>query len=97
MDDFDEIKVCVGYRLDGEIIDDIPGGISALERCIPIYESHPGWDKPTAGISDIKDLPSNARAYIGRLEELINCPVGIISTGPHRDETIMTKSIIQDF
>ena len=97
LDDFDEIKVCVGYRLDGEIIDDIPGGISALERCIPIYESHPGWDKPTAGLSDIKDLPSNARSYIGRLEELINCPVGIISTGPHRDETIMTKSVIQDF
>jgi len=97
LDEFDEIKVCVGYRLDGDIVDDIPGGISALERCEPVYEILPGWDEPTAGVSDINQLSSNARSYISRLEELINCPVGIISTGPHRDQTIMTKGSIQDF
>ena len=53
-----------------------------------------GWDKPTAGISDISKLPREARAYVSRLEELINCPVDIISTGPHRDQTIMLKSVI---
>jgi adenylosuccinate synthase len=94
LDTLDEIKVCVGYDLEGEILDELPGGIYALENCVPIYETLSGWDKPTEGISDITQLDPKARAYVDRIEELINCPISIISTGPHRDQTIMPESII---
>jgi adenylosuccinate synthase len=94
LDGFESLKVCSGYELDGEILDELPGGSAALERCEPVYETLSGWDKPTAGISDISRLPREARAYVSRLEELINCSVDIISTGPHRDQTIMPKSVI---
>ncbi len=94
LDGFDSLKVCTGYNLNGDILDELPGGSSALDRCRPIYETLPGWDRPTAGLSDIGELPKEARAYVERLEKLINCPVDIISTGPHRDQTIMPKSVI---
>jgi adenylosuccinate synthase len=94
LDGFKTLKVCTGYKLDGDIIDEIPGGSAAFEKCEPIYETLKGWDSPTAGMSDINLLPSEARAYVDKLEELINCKVDIISTGPHRDQTIMPKSVI---
>ena len=94
LDAFEKLKVCTGYNLDGEILDEIPGGSAALEKCVPVYETLNGWDKPTAGMSDIAALPKEAREYVDRLEELINCQVDIISTGPHRDQTIMPKSVI---
>jgi len=94
LDGFKSLKVCSGYELDGEILDELPGGSAALERCEPVYEILNGWDKPTAGISDISRLPKEARTYVSRLEELINCSVDIISTGPHRDQTIMPKPVI---
>ena len=94
LDGFEKLKVCTGYNLDGEILDEIPGGSAALEKCVPVYETLNGWDKPTAGMSDIAGLPKEAREYVDRLEELINCQVDIISTGPHRDQTIMPESVI---
>jgi len=94
LDHLDSINICVGYKLDGEILDEPPGGVAALERCLPIYETLPGWDTPTAGISEASQLPINARVYVDRLEELIGCPVDIISTGPHRDHTIMVRDIL---
>ena len=94
LDHLDSINICVAYKLDGEILDEPPGGVAALERCLPIYETLPGWDTPTAGISEASQLPINARVYVDRLEELIGCPVDIISTGPHRDHTIMVRDIL---
>ena len=94
LDGFEELKVCVAYELDGELIHELPGGASALERCKPVYESLEGGDSPTEGISDMTDLPEGARRYIDRLEELIGCPISIVSTGPHRDQTIMPESVI---
>ena len=94
LDGFEKLKVCTGYNLDGEVLDEIPGGSAALEKCVPVYETLNGWDKPTAGMSDIAGLPKEAREYVDRLEELINCQVDIISTGPHRDQTIMPESVI---
>jgi len=94
LDGFEELKVCVAYELDGELIHELPGGASALERCRPVYESLEGWDSPTEGISDMAELPEGARRYIDRLEELIGCPISIVSTGPHRDQTIMPESVI---
>ena len=55
----------------------------------------PGWDRPTASVRNLDGLPSQARAYVDRIQELIGCPIDIISTGPHRDETILVRSLIQ--
>ena len=95
LDHLDSINICVGYSLDGEILDEPPGGVAALERCTPVYETLEGWDLPTAGISDISKLPAKAREYVDRLEGLIGCPVDIVSTGPHRDNTIMVRDILR--
>ena len=95
LDGFERVKISTAYDLDGEVIDYFPCGVAALERCRPIYEEHPGWDTPTASATRLEDLPSEARAYVDRLEELIGCPVDIISTGPYRHETIQVRSVIR--
>ena len=95
LDNFDEIKLCVAYELDGERVWDFPGSAALLERCKPIYETHPGWHSSTRKLRKLEDLPRGARAYVDRLEELVGVPVDIISTGPHRDQTIMVKSVVQ--
>jgi adenylosuccinate synthase len=94
LDDFDTIMVCRAYELDGETVWDFPGNASALDRCIPIYEEIPGWDMPTAGMSVHEDLPANAKAYVDRIQELVGVGVDVISTGPHRDETIHVKPMV---
>ena len=94
LDSFDSIRLCSAYELDGEIVTDFPGSAAVLERCTPIYEDFPGWDSPTAGVTDYDDLPEGARAYVSRLEELIGRPIDIISTGPYRHETIEVRSMI---
>ena len=94
LDSFDSIRLCSAYELDGEIVTDFPGSATVLERCTPIYEDFPGWDSPTAGVTDYDDLPEGARAYVRRLEELIGRPIDIISTGPYRHETIEVRSMI---
>ena len=94
LDSFDSIRLCSAYELDGEIVNDFPGSAAVLERCTPIYEDFPGWDSPTAGVTDYDDLPEGALAYVRRLEELIGRPINIISTGPYRHETIEVRSMI---
>ena len=94
LDSFDSIRLCSAYELDGEIVTDFPGSAAVLERCTPIYEDFPGWDSPTAGVTDYNDLPEGARAYVRRLEELIGRPIDIISTGPYRHETIEVRAMI---
>jgi adenylosuccinate synthase len=95
LDGFETVRICTAYELDGKVIDDFPGGVAALARCKPIYEEHRGWSSPTARLTRIADLPKEAYAYVKRLEELIGCPIDIISTGPHRHETVMVRSVIQ--
>ena len=95
LDNFDEINLCVAYELDGERVWDFPGSAALLERCKPIYETHPGWHSSTRGLTKLEDLPRGARAYVDRLEEMVGVPVDIISTGPHRDQTIVVKSFVQ--
>ena len=94
LDQFEVVKICTGYELDGEIIDQLPGGMAALSRCVPVYEELPGWDIPTAGMSDLNKLPKNARHYVDRIQDIIGAPIDIISTGPHRDETITVNPLI---
>ena len=94
LDGFPSVKICVGYRADGKTLDHFPGKTSLLERCQPIYEEMPGWDRPTAGATEMAQLPKEAVAYTKRLEELVGGPFHMISTGPHRDETVVLQRMI---
>jgi adenylosuccinate synthase len=93
LDGMPALKICTGYKLEGKNIDNFPASIVALEKCRPVYEDLPGWDKPTIDARKFTDLPLNARRYIKRLEELVACPVNLISIGKHREQTIVRKSV----
>ena len=94
LDGFPTIKICVGYEIDGRAVDRFPASISQLERCRPVYEELPSWDEPTASATSMEQLPSEAAAYVKRIEELVGCPVHIISTGPQRWETIPIQPVM---
>jgi len=87
------LKICVGYKLDGQTIDYFPASSTALERCQPVYEELPGWQTSIEGIDRYDRLPIEARQYVDRLQELIACPVDIISVGAQREQTIQLKPI----
>jgi adenylosuccinate synthase len=89
LDTLPEIRVCVGYMLDGARIDLIPTGADAVARCTPVYETMPGWNESTVGARTFDELPAAARAYLRRIEELTGVPIAIVSTGPDRGETIL--------
>ncbi len=88
LDAFEEIKVCVGYQLDGEIIDWFPSTARDLSRVEPVYETLPGWKTRTTNVRRWEDLPREAQNFIRFIEDYLNVPVPVISTGPQRDETI---------
>ena len=94
LDSFDVIKICNHYELDGEVVWDFPGNATLLDRCQPVYEDLPGWDGPTQGATTLDQLPVEARNYVNRVEELVDLKIDIISTGPHREETIVVRSVI---
>ncbi|MBX9719845.1 MAG: adenylosuccinate synthase [Candidatus Obscuribacterales bacterium] len=91
MDGMDEIKLCVGYQIDGERVDILPFGSEAVAKCEPVYEVLPGWTDSTVGVQEYDLLPANAKAYLKRIEEVCEAPVDIISTGPDRKETIVLR------
>ena len=93
LDTLPQLKICTGYKLDGKTVADFPADIAVLEKCRPVYEEMPGWQKPTGDIRVFKDLPVNARKYVQRLEELIGCPASHISVGQRREQTIVRKPI----
>jgi adenylosuccinate synthase len=92
LDGFDEIKVCVRYRLDGREIDYLPAGERAQARVQPVYETIAGWKEPTAGARSWAQLPAQAIKYVRRIEELVGCPVALLSTSPEREDTILMKN-----
>jgi adenylosuccinate synthase len=92
LDTFPEIKVCVGYRLDGREIDHLPGGERGQARVEPIYEIIDGWKEPTAKARSWAELPAQAIKYVRRVEELVGCPVVLLSTSPEREDTILMKN-----
>ena len=94
LDGFASVKICVGYRANGQEVKRFPSDTRLLELCEPVYEEMPGWDEPTAGATSLSQLPANARAYIDRIESLVGCPAQIISTGPSRQETILVEPVI---
>ena len=91
LDEMPVVRLCTGYRLDGERRDAPPSAAEELERCVPIYEEMPGWRTPTAGVRSRAGLPAPARAFIERIESLAGVPIDVISTGAGRDETIVER------
>jgi adenylosuccinate synthase len=91
LDGLDTLRVCTGYRIDGEIREQPPLLPHRFSECEPVYEEHPGWSERTVGITDFSRLPANARKYLARLEELGGVPIDIVSTGPDRAETIVLR------
>ncbi|MGE4167787.1 MAG: adenylosuccinate synthase [Xanthobacteraceae bacterium] len=92
LDGFDEVKVCVGYRLDGREIDYLPAGEQAQSRVEPVYETIEGWKDRTANARSWAQLPAQAIKYVRRVEELVGCPVALLSTSPEREDTILMKN-----
>ena len=89
MDGMEEIKICVGYIRDGKEYDILPFGSDLVVNCEPVYETMAGWTESTAGLKTYAELPENAKIYLKRIEEIIETPIDIISTGPDRVETIL--------
>lgn len=96
LDGFEELKICVAYELDGERLDYLPTAADQQARCVPIYETIPGWSESTEGARSWSDLPANAIKYVRRIEELIDCPAALVSTSPERDDTILVTDPFAD-
>ena len=96
LDGFKKLKICIGYELDGEELDYLPTAADQQARCKPIYEEISGWDESTEGARSWADLPANAIKYVRRIEELIDCPVALVSTSAERDDTILVTDPFED-
>jgi len=92
LDELDEIPVCTGYRYEGQTLSEFPSDLAVLGACEPIYERLPGWKSPTSAARDWADLPEAARRYVDRLSELAETEVGLVSTGPDREQTIIRRT-----
>ncbi|MGX1198911.1 adenylosuccinate synthase [Parvibaculum sp. MBR-TMA-1.3b-4.2] len=96
LDGFDEVKICTGYKLDGQVLDYLPGGAALQARVEPIYETLEGWQETTFGARTWAELPAQAIKYVRHIEELIECPVTLLSTSPEREDTILMKDPFED-
>jgi adenylosuccinate synthase len=94
LDQYPTLKVCTAYRLDGKVIKTFPSSTRALLRVEPIYEELPGWQKDTKQIRAFEDLPPQAKAYVQRIQELVGCPIDMVSVGPEREQAIIINPII---
>ena len=96
LDGMEELKVCTGYEIDGELIDYLPASISAQARVQPIYETLEGWRESTQGARTWGELPASAIKYVKRIEEFIEAPVALLSTSPERQDTILVQDPFAD-
>ena len=96
LDALEEIKVCVGYEIDGERVDTFPAVSQDLRQIKPIYESLEGWKSETLGMTRIEELPAKAREYVDFLSESVGVEIGLISTGPERDQTIILQDSVME-
>jgi adenylosuccinate synthase len=96
LDGLETLKVCVGYRIDGDLVDYLPAGLGAQSRVEPVFETMEGWSESTRGARRWADLPASAIKYVRRVEELIDAPVALLSTSPERDDTILVRDPFQD-
>ncbi len=88
LDTLDAIPLCVGYKIDGDLVDEIPSDTRALDRLEPVYERLTGWRRPTSEVRRMADLAPEARTYLDRLQELIGVPIRYVSVGTRRDQII---------
>ena len=93
LDQYPTIKVCTAYRLDGKVTKTFPSSNKALLRVEPIYEELPGWQKETKQVRAFEDLPPQARAYVQRIQELVGCPIDMVSVGPEREQAVIINPI----
>lgn len=93
LDELPSIKICTAYELDGRIVDTLPASDSLLRRVRPVYEELPGWQTPTTHCRSFDELPLQAKAFVRRVEELLQCPVDLISVGPEREQAIIVNPI----
>ena len=96
LDGLETVKICTGYRLRGNVYDYLPSHAADQAACEPIYEEMEGWQGSTAGARSFADLPAQAIKYIQRIQELIECPVALVSTSPERDDTILMRDPFED-
>ncbi|MET4896275.1 adenylosuccinate synthase [Sphingomonadaceae bacterium jetA1] len=96
LDGFGEVKICVGYTLGDQTLDYYPTHAADQARVVPVYETMEGWQESTAGARSWADLPAQAIKYIRRIEELIRCPVALVSTSPEREDTILVRDPFAD-
>ncbi|TFH17837.1 MAG: adenylosuccinate synthase [Lentisphaerales bacterium] len=91
LDAIKTLKICVGYKHNGHTYDAFPADVGVLQQCEPVYEEMPGWDTSTKTVTQFDELPPNAKAYVARLCELTGVPLGILSVGPGRENTLRLK------
>ncbi|BBA71709.1 adenylosuccinate synthase [Geobacter sulfurreducens] len=96
LNDFETIKVCTGYTFEGKPLADLPANLAVFEKCEPVYEELPGWMSDISGARTFEELPEKAKSYVKRLEQLIGCPIVLVSIGPRRDQTIIISNPFQD-
>ncbi len=94
LDTLDELMVCTGYRIDGEVHTEFPADLQLLEHAEPVYESMPGWNQSTQDARKLEDLPAAARAYLDRLEQLCETPIAYVSVGTRRDQIIGVHAVV---
>jgi adenylosuccinate synthase len=92
LDGLPTLRICTGYRINGDTVDVLPYGAENIAMCEPIYEDHAGWSQSTVGIQDWDKLPKAAQVYLRRIETLVGAPIALISTGPDRKETIVLEN-----
>ena len=93
LDTLDELKICISYESNGETLESLPLNAENIEHCQPNYISLPGWKSSTVGATEFDQLPENAKNYIKKVEELLEVPIDIISTGPERSENVIRVNI----
>ncbi len=95
LDGLETLKICVGYRVNGEVLDYLPSSLKDQAAAEPVFEALEGWSESTAGSRSFKDINANAIKYVRRIEELIGAPVALLSTSPERDDTILMRDPFQ--
>jgi adenylosuccinate synthase len=92
LDNLDELKVCVAYELDGQRIQHMPASVEDLDRCVPVYETLPGWSTPVAHVREWDQLPGEAQGYVKRLESLMGVPINYVGIGESREDMIVLNA-----
>ena len=95
LDKFEELKICVGYTLNGKEVKGFPASLKTLAECQPVYETLPGWQTDISGIRKYDELPEAARRYVERIAEVTGVPLGIVSVGPNRNQTIVLEEVFK--